>query len=126
MLADSLKVVTGRSDIPEGYNTGVHLFGESTAVNMSDKRYCYDDKLGGIYVYFKNEPDFSTSTGTGTAAQTNGKDAPSTSSSFGFGFIALAGVGGLLIGFVLGALVFMVIKRKDAAETARESDTSKK
>ena len=126
VLADSLKVVTGRSDIPEGYNTGVHLFGESTAVNMSDKRYCYDDKLGGIYVYFKNEPDFSTSTGTGTVAQTDSKDAPSTSSSFGFGYMALAGIGGAVAGFALGVCVVMMIKRKKETEAVRNNDSSTK
>ena len=35
ILADSLKVVTGTSDKPEGYTTGIHMFGEATPVNMT-------------------------------------------------------------------------------------------
>ena len=127
VLADSLTVVTGKTDMPEGYTTGVHLFGESVAVNMTDKKYCYDDKLNGIYVYFKNEPVSSTSTGTGNDAQTNDNDdAPSTSSSFGFGFMAFAGIGGALAGFALGAYVAFLIKRKKASETVGKSDAAPK
>ena len=124
VLADSLKVVTGKSDMPEGYSTGIHLFGESIAVNMSDKKYNYDDELNGIYVYFKNEPASSTS--TGTAAQNNRNDAPATSSSFGFGSYALAGIGGMIVGFAVGLLLAMMIKRKKESETVQDRDTPKK
>ena len=104
--------------------SAVTLHQKIITVNMSDKRYCYDDKLGGIYVYFKNEPASSTS--TGTAAQNNRNDAPATSSSFGFGSYALAGIGGMIVGFAVGLLLAMMIKRKKESETVQDRDTPKK
>ena len=55
ILADSLKVVKGTADLPNGYETGIHRFGEKPAFNLTSKYYCYNDKPKGTYVYFKNE-----------------------------------------------------------------------
>jgi hypothetical protein len=55
ILASSLKVVTGTSSTPDGYTTGIHEFGSDTAANLTDPRYCYNDKANGVYAYFKRE-----------------------------------------------------------------------
>ena len=52
ILADSLKVVTGTSSLPYGYSTGIHMFGSDSAFNLTDPRYCYNDKANGVYTYF--------------------------------------------------------------------------
>lgn len=121
VLADSLTVVTGKSDIPNGYSTGIHLFGESLAVNMSDKKYSYDDKSKGIYVYFKNEPAATTGTGAGTGTQKANGEAPATSSALGAGYLALVGIGCLIGGVFLGVLVMSIAKRKKAKEKGGEA-----
>ncbi|MEE1160284.1 MAG: hypothetical protein UHS51_12775, partial [Atopobiaceae bacterium] len=88
ILADSLKVVTGTSSLPFGYSAGIHAFGSDAAFNLTDPRYCYNDKANGVYVYFKRE-----------AA------APTAASAFTNGTIAL--VGGLCL--VAGAAVSGVV-----------------
>ena len=55
ILADSLKFKMGSGDIPEGYTTGVHRFGEKNAFNLTSRLYCYNDPNNGTYVYFKND-----------------------------------------------------------------------
>ena len=115
VLADSLKVVTGRSEPPEGYTTGIHMFGDTVAVNMTNSRYTYDDKLKGIYVYYKHAPALSTSTGTGTQTNDSG-EAPVTSSAIGAGSLAVAGICGLAAGFVLGLCIMLLIKKKKVTE----------
>ena len=119
ILADSFTVVTGKADIPDGYSTGIHMFGEETAVNMTNTKYTYDDKLKGIYVYFKYEPAATTSTGTAADAKTDsGDEAPATSSAFGIGFTALAGFCGLVIGVACGVLIMYFLKRREQSENA--------
>ena len=119
ILADSFTVVTGKADIPDRYSTGIHMFGEETAVNMTNTKYTYDDKLKGIYVYFKYEPAATTSTGTAADAKTDsGDEAPATSSAFGTGFTALAGFCGLVIGVACGVLIMYFLKRREQSENA--------
>jgi hypothetical protein len=96
ILADSLKVVTGNHDMPEGYSTGIHMIGLKSAVNLTDDRYTYNDDMKGIYVYFKN----GETSATGTA------------SAFGSGVLALVGAGGVLVGVILGAVIAVLIKKK--------------
>ena len=55
ILANSLKVVTGTSSLPDGYSTGIHMFGSDAAFNLTDSRYCYNDDANGVYAYFRRE-----------------------------------------------------------------------
>ena len=55
ILADSLKFKMGSGDIPDGYTTGIHRFGEKNAFNLTSRLYCYNDPNDGTYVYFKND-----------------------------------------------------------------------
>ena len=103
ILADSLKVVTGSTKLPDGYEKGVHMFGSNAAMNLTDSRYTYNDNLNGIYLYFKTE---AASASTDTA------------SVFSGGALALVGVGGAVVGAAIGALVTVLIKRKKKSQEA--------
>ena len=96
ILADSFKVVTGSTDIPSGYKAGIHMFGSGAAQNLTDSRYTYNDKLNGIYVYFKTDSAAAAVTATAMNA----------------GTLALVGFGGLSLGGVLGAVIAGNVKRK--------------
>ena len=102
ILADSFRVVTGSTSIPEGYTKGIHMFGSNAAANLTDNRYTYNDKLNGMYVYFKTE-----------AAAAAG-----TASAFSRGAYAMVGGSGLVIGAALGAALTLLIKRKKSAAAA--------
>ena len=95
ILASSLKVVTGTSSTPDGYTTGIHEFGSDTAANLTDPRYCYNDKANGVYAYFKRE-----------AA------APAAASAFTNGSIALVGGLCLVAGAAVSGVVVAVAGRR--------------
>ena len=101
ILADSFKVVTGSTSMPEGYAKGIHMFGSNAAANLTDSRYTYNDNLNGIYVYYLTE--------NAAPAQ--------AASAFSGGALALVGTGGAAIGAALGAIAVMMIgkKKKTAA-----------
>ena len=115
ILADSLKVVTGTSDKPEGYTAGIHMFGEVNPVNMTDVRFTYDNKLKGIFVYYKHAPALSTS--SGASANNSAGEAPATSSAFSTGNAITMAVCGLLVGIAVGVFIMALIKRKNEART---------
>ncbi len=98
ILADSLKVKMGSGDMPEGYTTGIHRFGEKNAFNLTSRLYCYNDPNNGTYVYFKND--------TSTV-----KDLSTTGSAFSGGSLAIGAVAGLLGGAAL-TLVLLVSTKK--------------
>ncbi len=98
ILADSLKVKMGNGDMPDGYTTGIHRFGEKNAFNLTSRLYCYNDPNNGTYVYFKND--------TSTV-----KDLSTTGSAFSGGSLAIGAVAGLLGGAAL-TLVLLVSTKK--------------
>ena len=104
ILADSLKVVVGSIDVPVGYETGIHMFGERAAFNLNNKLYCWNQKAKSVMVYYKVDKTAATAAG----------------SSFSGGTLALAGGGGLLLGAAITALTMKAAgKRKEnAAQTA--------
>ena len=110
ILADSLKVVKGNSNLPNGYETGIHRFGESAAFNLTHTYYCYNDKPKGTFVYYKNADQ--------TINQLLGVGEASTSGSlFSGGSLAIgAGVGIIIGGGIVALIVAATLKRKN--ETA--------
>ncbi len=96
ILASSLKVVVGSSDVPEGYETGIHMFGESAAFNLNDKRFCWNQKAKSVMVYYKVD---------NTAATTAG-------SNFTSGTLALAAGGGLFAGVAITALGMVTTRKR--------------
>lgn len=55
IIADSLKAVVGSKDIPAGYETGIHMFGEDTSFNLNNSMYVWDDSADSVNVYFKTD-----------------------------------------------------------------------
>ena len=57
ILADSLKLKLGEGDAPEGYSTGIHMFGDEAVQNLTDAKsdYSYNDPNKGTYVFFKRD-----------------------------------------------------------------------
>ena len=55
IIADSLKAVVGSKDIPAGYETGIHMFGEDTSFNLNNSLYVWDDSADSVNVYFKTD-----------------------------------------------------------------------
>ena len=57
ILADSLKLKLGEGDAPEGYSTGIHMFGDEAVQNLTDEKsgYSYNDPNKGTYVFFKRD-----------------------------------------------------------------------
>ncbi|MBQ1453016.1 MAG: hypothetical protein IIZ23_03515, partial [Ruminococcus sp.] len=88
ILADSLKCKMGSGDIPDGYTTGIHRFGEKNAFNLTSRLYCYNDPNDGTYVYFKND--------TATV-----KDLTASGSTFSGGVVAIGVAAGILGGVAL-------------------------
>ncbi len=103
ILADSLKVVVGSNDVPQGYETGIHMFGESAAFNLNDKRFCWNQKAKSVMVYFKTDD---------TAASTTG-------SNFTAGSLALACGGGLVLGSVITALAMTATRKRKDNQTVK-------
>ena len=96
ILAGSLKVVTNSSEVPQGYETGIHMFGEGAALNLNDKLYSWNEKAKSIMVYFKVDKNAVTTTG----------------SNFTKGTLVLAAGGGLFAGAAVTALVMSATKKR--------------
>ena len=98
--ADSLKVVTGSSSLPSGYERGIHMFGGDT-LNLTDKRYCYNDTNKGTYVYFQVDESVL-------------KSASLSASNFSTGSAFLFAGIGAVVGAGIGiAVMFLLNKRKE-------------
>ena len=89
----------GSGDIPEGYTTGVHRFGEKNAFNLTSRLYCYNDPNNGTYVYFKND--------TATV-----KELTTSGSTFSGGMVAIGTVAGVLFGGAVTYLIMMLINKR--------------
>ena len=109
ILADSFKVVKGNSDLPNGYETGIHKFGETAGFNLTSKFYCYNDTPAGTYVYFKNADK--------TVNQMLGIETSASGSLFSGGSLAIGAGVGLLLGGGLVVLI-MTATRKRKEENA--------
>ena len=57
ILADSLKLKLGKGGAPDGYSTGIHMFGDEAVQNLTDEKsgYSYNDPNKGTYVFFKRD-----------------------------------------------------------------------
>ena len=105
ILADSLKLVKGTAEHPEGYTKWLHMFGAPNALKIDDEQYCYRSDNNGMYLYWKGD-------------ETAFADPGATASAFGAGYTALSGVGGLALG-IAGTAIFTGRKKKNEEE---ESD----
>ena len=97
ILASSLKAVVGSTDIPAGYETGIHMFGSDAAFNLNSSLYDWNDSAPCVYVYFKTDDSTASTSGA----------------NFTAGYLALAGGAGLLIGAAITAVTSATIKKKE-------------
>ena len=96
ILADSLVATVGSPDVPQGYDTGIHMFGSDAAFNLNSSLYDWNNSAKSVYVYFRVDEDAANATG----------------SSFTGGAVALAGGAGLVLGAVATALCMTATKKK--------------
>ena len=97
ILASSLKVVVDNTQIPAGYETGIHMFGTDAAFNLNSSLYDWNNDAESVYIYFQTDD---------TAASTTG-------SNFTAGTLALSGGAGLALGSVITALAMKTKKKSD-------------
>ena len=102
IVAGSLKAVVDSSDIPAGYEIGIHTFGEETAFNLNNTNYVWDQDAPGVYVYYKVDD---------TAANESG-------SSFTMGHLALVGGLCLIVGAGLTAIIMTVVRKRKEKKTS--------
>lgn len=120
ILADTLKLQKGSEKTPDDCNGCLHMFTFENAAKLDDTAYCYRDDNKGMYLFWKgDETAFAKSTSTGADTAAASGEPASTASAFNAGYLALAGIGGLVIG-ILGAtaVMFPMLKKKREEETA--------
>ena len=99
ILANSLKVVIGDTTVPQGYETGIHMFGEKAAFNLNDSHYCWNQSAKSIMVYFKVDKAVSSNAST-------------TGSNFTGGILVLVGACGLAVGALGTAICTKAVGKK--------------
>lgn len=100
----------GSEKTPAGCNAFLHLFTLNSAFKIDNDNYSYRDN-GGMYLYWQgDEMEFAESTSTAATAP---ETPSSTAFAFNSGFLALAGIGGLVIGILgITIVMFPMIKKK--------------
>ena len=104
ILADSLTLQYGSSDLPNNCTQKLHFFGKTFAADLGDTAYSYNNKKNGVYFFWKTDTEAFADTRV-------------TASAFTPGYLALAGLGGLGIG-ILGASITMAAKNRRKKEEA--------
>ena len=99
ILADSLTLQYGSDKMPEGCTKELHLFTYTNAVDLGDTAWAFNNAKEGVYFFWDED----------TAAFPS----QSTASTFGGGKLALAGLGGLLVGALGAAFVLKPRKKKE-------------
>lgn len=95
-------IVTGTTELPGGYETGIHRFGEVPAFNLTSKYYCYNDEPNGTYVYFRNDAEtvaaMAMKANTGKTSDDEKAEENTEGSVFSLGYLAIGTGVGLLLG----------------------------
>ena len=103
ILADTLTVQYGSKDMPKKCSKGLHLFTYSNILDLGDTAYCFNNGKEGVYFLWGED---------------KGAFAKDVASTFGTGQMALAGIGGLILGIAATTLVFARKRRKNEADSA--------
>ena len=103
ILADSLTLKYGSSKTPKGCTKPLHLFTYTNAVDLGDTAWAFNNDKKGVYLFW----DADTNAFAADAA-----------SAFSGGQLALAGIGGLILGIAGATLVLNKKRRKDEPEAA--------
>ena len=103
ILADSLTLQYGSKEVPKGCSQKLHLFTYTNAVDLGDTAWAYNNDKKGVYFFWDADTEaFATE----------------TASAFSGGQLALAGIGGLILGIAGSALLLGKKRRKDEPEAA--------
>ena len=137
ILADSLKFSADK--LPDGYDTGIHAFGEKTPMNINKKTYLYAENPPARYVCFKKADETIEELTADKNAATAGQNAdagqePGAAGSIiaedsGDGAtggdggstakgIAIGGTAGIVLGGLLGALIMYFSRKKRVRDKA--------
>ena len=98
ILADSLLYKCGDDEVPKGYSTGIHEFGNPSACNLNNPKYLYASKPPVIKLFYKTESKNVTEL---LEAKLKGGSAGNTGSLFSKGYGIAVG-GGILFIFLVG------------------------
>lgn len=103
ILADSLKLQYGSKDMPSGCSKGLHLFTYTNTVDLGDTAWSFNNKKKGVYFFWDEDTNAF---------------AAETASAFSGGQLALAGIGGLILGILGSTAVWLPKRRKEKEEVA--------
>ena len=103
ILADSLTLQYGKDEMPEGCTVGLHLFTYTNTVDLGDTAWAFNNAKEGVRFYWDVDA---------------GAFAADTASTFGTGQMALAGIGGLLLGIAGATVVLRTRKKKEEEQAA--------
>ena len=104
ILASSL-YFTGNTQIPAGYQYGIHMFGSEASLNLNAIQYCWNSSAPDVYVYYQLD--------------TSVKQGGTTSGSiFSSGTAAVFGIAGLAVGSLATALIMVLLRKKKEKQAA--------
>ena len=103
LLADSLTLQYGKKDMPEGCTKGLHLFTYTNTLDLGDTAWAFNNDKKGVYFFWDVDENAF---------------AADTASTFGTGQMALAGIGGLILGIAAATLISGKKRKKDEPEAA--------
>ena len=104
ILADSLTLKYGKDEMPKGCSKALHLFEYTNSVDLGDTAWAFNNDKKGVRFYWDED--------------TNAFPAETTASSFSGGQLALAGVGGFLIGAIGAAFALRPRRKKEEEQAA--------
>ena len=116
----------GSNKVPSGMTTGIRLFDQTDTVNLVSTEYCYNDKLGGLYVFCASQkPDPSEKTDTSSSmadSSTESSETEASSESTATAAASVVGAGTLTLSCVgsaaVGALIcFLIVRRKKSSRS---------
>ena len=108
VLADSLTLQYGSKSLPKGCTKSLHLFTYTSAVDLGDTAWAFNNDKKGVYFFWDEDK---------TAF------AEETASAFGAGQLALAGIGGLILG-ILGSSLVLIPRRRKEKESPVQNETT--
>ncbi len=103
ILADTLTLKYGKAEMPQGCTVGLHLFTYTNAVDLGDTAWAFNNGKKGVRFYWDVD---------------EGAFATEAASTFSGGYLALAGIGGLILGMAGGAVVLRPRKKKEEEQAA--------
>ena len=122
ILAGSIVAKTGDAggnNAPGNDYEPLKLFGREAIQNLVDETYSFNDKVGGIWMWYQRDTastDVEDDTKNNSESETE-PVASTTGSNIGSGTMVFGITGGAVGGFIIGILVMMFYRRKREEES---------